>query len=214
MGKALEKTKKTMEKIREKRAAELADIDLVIDGLREKLEEASTHEKLATASCNVAEYKSAIAEQEDIKLQIGMYEKRKKALKTGQLVTESDYKTFVKEVREDLQKVSRDYAAELTGHYEAITRISEELHSLINESDETLKVLQRDFFKNADRGGINPRTKDYEKPAISATRYAEMRMANEAARIGEQLINSYAHQYEENTFDAKEAPPALMYMLG
>ena len=62
MGKALEKTKKTMETIKEKRNAELADIDSVIAGLREKLEEATTHEKLATASCNVAEYKSAIAE--------------------------------------------------------------------------------------------------------------------------------------------------------
>lgn len=214
MGKALEKTKNTMQTIKEKREAELVDIDSVIAGLQEKMEEASTHEKLATASCNVAEYKSAIAEQEDIKLQIEMYEKRKKALKSGQLVTEADYKTFVKEVREDLQKASRNYAAELTGHYEAISRIGAELHGLIDESNETLRILQKDFFRNADRGGIDPRTNDYEKPAISATRYAEMRMADEAAKHGEQLKNSYAHQYEENTFDSKELPPALAYMHG
>lgn len=212
MGKALEKTKKYMKETKERRNAELQDLDEVIRDLEEKKKEAILHEDLATTSCNVQEYKAAKGEQAEINVQIEMYKKRKTALRSGQLVSEDDYKKHVSEIRKEVQAAGAEYAKQLYDHYKGVADIGRDFWNLINEANDTLRELQRDFYKNADRGTYDEKTGMYQRKAISATRHAEQNVAMEAQRVASNPESTYAYKYMTNSFDRNENPPANAYV--
>lgn len=208
MGKALEKTKKYMKETKERRNAELQDLDEVIRNLEEKKKEAILHEDLATTSCNVQEYKAAKGEQAEINVQIEMYKKRKTALRSGQLITAEDYEAHVSEVRKELQKAGASYAEQLYKHYKGIADIGRDFWALINDADKTLQELQRVFYKNADRGNVDERTGKYQRNAVSAARYAEQNLAMEAMHnYTSTPEETYAYKYMTGRFGNERPSP-------
>ena len=193
MSKKIDETKKLIRDFEAKKAAELADIDSVLKELKEKLEDAKLHKKLAVSSCNISEYKSAKVEEEDLSTQIEMYEIRRKSLEAGPLITEEEYTASIEGVRDEVATSAKKYAEKLKSLYDEIGETGRELIQFVEDADNTLQALQRDIYMNGDRGKkMNGR---YEKTKVFSAINAVYEIGYEAIMKGEDTSKTMAAQF-------------------
>lgn len=147
----IKEAKAKIERIVKDQATELADIGEQQKKTKEIIAKANAEMQKAEASGDVDLYKINLRERNEAADVLEMYDRRRKALIGKPLVSEADYKKLAAMVKNEVSEEEEKAKARMKEVCNELQALAAHLKEIQTEANETLRRLQGDIYKNADR---------------------------------------------------------------